>query len=315
MKGLSHITTFLIGPFLLSEPAWADSRVPQITLASWTWPLEIVIPLFLFGVLYIIGFYKLRRISRSAQPQLSQAFWFGTGWLSLLIALDSPLHELSEQLFWVHMTQHEILMIVSAPLLVMSRPLVPLLWSLPRRWRIQTGHFGKTRVSKTIWLALSAPACAWLLHAVSLWIWHLPVLFDATLTNDLVHASQHISFLGTALLFWWALIHGHGGRLSYGGAVLYVFTTALHMSLLSALLTFSPRAWYAPYVLTAPTWHLTALQDQQLGGLIMWVPAGTVLLIVTLVLFKKWLEDSDRRWEYTRTANALRTSALNTDGK
>jgi cytochrome c oxidase assembly factor CtaG len=123
-----------------------------------------------------------------------------------------------------------------------------------------------------------------------------------------VHAAQHASFLGTALLFWWALFHNHAGRLGYGGAILYVFTTAIHTSVLGAWLTFSPRIWYAPYARTAPLWHLTPMQDQQLGGLIMWIPAGTLLTIVALVLLGKWIQHSQTRWEYTQTAALIRAA-------
>ena|SRR5438067_7220793 len=129
------------------------------------------------------------------------------------------------------------------------------------------------------------------------------------LSSDLVHAAQHISFFGTALLFWWALLHRHGGRLGYGGAILYVFTTAIHTSVLGAWLTFSPRIWYPPYLQTAPSWHLTALEDQQLGGLIMWIPAGTLLTIVALFLLRKWMGLSEKRWEYTKTGALIRTSS------
>src|SRR6185437_13380305 len=127
----------------------------------------------------------------------------------LLIALDSPVHELSEQLFWVHMVQHEILMVLSAPLLVMGRPLVPFLWALPRGLRGGMGAVSRSPRFKTLWLAVSAPLAAWLLHGVALWLWHAPALFDAALRSDFIHAMQHISFFATALLFWWALVHGH----------------------------------------------------------------------------------------------------------
>jgi cytochrome c oxidase assembly factor CtaG len=233
---------------------------------------------------------------------------FAGGWLSLLLALNSPMHEISEQLFWVHMTQHEILMLISAPLLVLSQPAAPMLFALPERWRAPVANVSKIKIIERAWLLISAPIAAWLLHAAALWVWHAPKLFDATLQSEWVHAAQHISFLGTALLFWWTLFHKHAGRLGYGGAILYVFTTAVHTSVLGALLTFAPHAWYAPYTQTAQLWGLNALQDQQIGGLIMWIPAGTLLTIVALVLLAKWMSHSDTRWEYTRAAALIRTS-------
>jgi putative membrane protein len=132
-------------------------------------------------------------------------------------------------------------------------------------------------------------------------------LFDRTLRSDWIHAAQHTSFLLTALLFWWPLAD-RSSTMGYGGGLAYVFTTALHTSVLGGLLTFAPRAWYSSYLATAPAWHLTALEDQQIGGLIMWIPAGTLLLIVSLVLLVKWMQESQHRWQYTRMAELSRVS-------
>jgi putative membrane protein len=272
----------------------------------WEWPVLIVIPLFLTALLYAAGVVRMAR--RSAAIRGWQILSFAGGWLSLVLALDSPIHELGEQLFSAHMTQHEILMIISAPLLVLSRPLVPCLWGLPESWRRGAAEISRNREFRSTWRTVSAPTAAWLLHALALWVWHIPVFFDSTLTSDAMHALQHVSFLGSALLFWWTLIHGHEGRLGYGSALLYVFSTTVHMSILGALLTFAPRTWYAPYTFTTQAWHLSPLEDQQLGGLIMWVPAGTVLVIISLVLLIKWMQQSDKRWSYTQAAAVLQPS-------
>jgi putative membrane protein len=112
-----------------------------------------------------------------------------------------------------------------------------------------------------------------------------------------VHAVQHLCFFGTAALFWWGIAHGRYGRTGYGAAVVYVFATALHSGLLGALLTVSPRVWYVPY-LTTHVGGLAPLEDQQLAGLVMWVPAGLLLTGGGLVLFAAWLRESDRRTRY-----------------
>ena len=115
-------------------------------------------------------------------------------------------------------------------------------------------------------------------------MWHIPRFFQATLDNDWIHSAQHVSFLGSALLFWWSLFYAHG-KVRYGASVLYLFTTAVHTSILGALLTFASTVWYPDYVATTPAWGLTPLEDQQVGGLIMWIPAGLVYVIGGLVLF------------------------------
>lgn len=291
---------------LASTGAFASTPEGITRASAWTWSPYITVPLFATALMYLVGMLRMRRrISRF--PVFPILCFFG-GWVSLFMALDSPMHEISEQLFWAHMTQHEILMLVSAPLLILSQPAPPLLFAMPERWRYRVATIGKIRIVKRGWILISAPLVAWILHAIALWAWHAPKLFDTTLQSDSIHAAQHISFLGTALLFWWTFSHKHGGRLGHGGAILYVFTTAVHTSVLGALLTFAPRVWYTPYAQTAPLWGLTGLQDQQIGGLIMWVPAGALLTIVALILLIKWMSHSDIRWEYTRAAALIRAS-------
>jgi putative membrane protein len=190
------------------------------------------------------------------------------------------------------MAQHEILMLVAAPLLVWSRPLAPLLWGLPFAARRAAGRASKSAFVQSAWPALTRPFHAWWIHAIALWVWHAPPLFQATLRSEWVHTAQHLSFFVSALLFWWALVHTrqYSGN---GHAVFYIFTTALHTGILGALLTFSTMVLYPDYTATAPLWGLSALADQQIGGLIMWVPAGVVYLAAGLALFWAWLRDSD----------------------
>jgi cytochrome c oxidase assembly factor CtaG len=121
-----------------------------------------------------------------------------------------------------------------------------------------------------------------------LWGWHLPSLFDAALRSEGVHALQHTAFLGTALVFWWTVL-GAGTRREQGIALVSLFTTMVHTGALGALLTLAPVAFYEPYAATAPAFGYTPLEDQQLGGLVMWVPAGFVYVLVGLVLAARWI--------------------------
>jgi cytochrome c oxidase assembly factor CtaG/cytochrome c2 len=203
------------------------------------------------------------------------------------------MHALGAELFSAHMVQHEALMLVAAPLLVLGRPLPLFLRALPLPWRRQLGAVGKGLQGS--WRLLTHPLLAWAMHAAALWSWHLPRLFQMTLTSELAHAWQHLSFFGTALCFWWALLSRHQGLQGYGVAVLAVFTTALHSSLLGALLTLAPRPWYPAYAHTTAAWGLTPLEDQQLGGLVMWIPAGVVYLLAALALAAAWLRASERQ--------------------
>ena len=292
---------------LSATPAWSSTETGAGLLTGWTWPPFILMPLLLAAALYGLGTIRMLRRTTNRKSFVGPIFWFALGWTSLVIALDSPLHELGEQLFWVHMTQHEILMLISAPLLVLGRPMIAFLWALPPAWRGTAAGLGHSKTFKKGWAFVSAPLWAWLASALALWIWHVPLLFDQTLRSDWIHAAQHTTFLLTAVMFWWPVLN-RTPALGYGGALVYVFTTILHTSVLGALLTFAPRAWYSSYVMTAPAWHLTALEDQQIGGLIMWIPAGTLLLMVALVLLVKWIQESQTRWQYTRMAELGRFS-------
>jgi cytochrome c oxidase assembly factor CtaG len=133
-----------------------------------------------------------------------------------------------------------------------------------------------------------------MLHVTALYLWHLPVLYQAALGDDLVHALEHASFFGTAWLFWWLILDEKGRRkLGDGAAVLFVFLAGVASGALGALLTFAPRALYPLQALGAGAWGLTPVTDQQLAGLIMWVPAGVVYLLTAAALFLRWMSGID----------------------
>src|SRR3954471_17753311 len=261
---------------------------------AWAFEPGVVIPLIVAGWLYVRGFRRLRRASQHALGG-TEAVCYAMGWLTLVIALVSPLHPWGSVLFSAHMTQHELLMLVAAPLLVLGRPMIPFLWALPKGMAIELSGLTKANWWRATWAFITAPFVAWIIHAVILWTWHIPVLFDATRDSEFIHALQHASFLGSALLFWWAVLHGRQRAMGLGVAVLYMFTTALHSGLLGALLTFARGVWYPIYSDSTAQWGLTPLEDQQLGGLIMWIPAGVVYIIAGLALFAGWLRESENR--------------------
>lgn len=265
----------------------------------YTWGLDpvVLVSLALSAWLYVRGVRRLWRGRRERGRGVRgwEAWAFAGGWLALFVALVSPLHPWGEVLFAAHMTQHEILMLVAAPLLVLGRPMIPFLWALPVSWAREVGGWGRARWFQAAWRAVTNPLAAWAIHAAALWVWHVPALFQATLESDLVHTLQHVCFLFSALLFWWALVHGRQGLMGYGAAVLYMFTTSVHSGLLGAILTFAKTVWYPAYMQTTRSWGLTPLEDQQLGGLIMWIPAGFVYVFAGLMLFAGWLRESERR--------------------
>jgi putative membrane protein len=276
---------------------------------AWVWEPGIVLPLAAGAILYARGLRALGvrggadeghlRVRRGMRRWETTAFW--TGWAILVVALVSPIHPLSEQLFSVHMVQHELLMVAAAPLLVLGRPLVPSLWALPPSTRQRLALAARHPAVRAVWGTITRPVTAWMLHAAAIWIWHLPRLFQLTLASSAMHALQHASFLFTALIFWWSLVHGQRGPhagprgAGYGAAVFYLFTTAVHTSALGALLTFSPTLWYPAYASSAASWGLTPLEDQQIAGLIMWIPGSIGYLIAALALLAAALRAAELR--------------------
>jgi putative membrane protein len=172
-------------------------------------------------------------------------------------------------------------------------------------WRRGIGQAVKTAPVRSIWDTITHPLVAWTIGLVALWAWHAPALFEKTLTSESAHAAQHISFLLASLLFWWAVFQGGDRRMGYGMSVIYIFTTGVHSSILGALLTLSPSLWYSSYAATTGAWGLTPLQDQQIGGLIMWVPAGIVYLVAALWLFSLWLDESKFRMAQAGAGNRI----------
>lgn len=259
---------------------------------GWKPDAIVAVPLGMSLLLYVAGLVRLYLNSGRRLPvRRWEIAAFLTGWVVLVAALLSPIAVMSEALLSIHMTQHELLILVAAPLLAFGRPIVPWLWVLPASLRRGAG-----RSPRLIAVArgFTAPAVVFLLHGFVLWIWHLPPLYEAAVLDDRLHAIEHFTFTATACLFWWGLVRGRYGRLGYGTAVMYVFATALHSGGLGALMTLSPWPWYPLYVARA-TAGIDPETDQQLAGLLMWIPAGVLLTLAALGLFAAWLGECERR--------------------
>jgi putative membrane protein len=220
---------------------------------------------------------------------------FGTGWLLLALTLLSPLHALGEVLFSAHMAQHELLMTVAAPLLVLGRPLIPFVWALSPRWRRATGRWTSADAFAVPWRWLTHPGTAFFVHALAIWIWHLPSLYDASVTNGVIHAAQHTSFLLTAVLFWWVVLQPSPARGGTPASIGVLFGTVLHTGALGATLTLTTRLIYTVYAATTAPWGYQPLEDQQLGGLIMWVPGGLAYVVAALTLVVRMFRESEQR--------------------
>ena len=277
-------------------------------LTHWEFPPLVVTPLAASAILYALGLVRLWRhagVGRGVSGWAAASFV--AGWLTAASALVSPLAWVSQFLFSAHMTQHSLLMLVAAPLLTFGRPIFIWLWAMPSSRREPVARVFRAGPVVQLWGAITAPLAVFLVQACVLWIWHLPRLYEAALGNETIHAAQHLSLVLAGGLFWWAMVDGRYGRRGYGLSVLYVFLTSVHSSVLGALLTVSPAPWYGEYGRQAVARQLDALADQQLAGLLMWVPAGTIFLLLGLALFAAWLGEAERRVRHGVAHSAART--------
>ena len=201
---------------------------------------------------------------------------------ALALALLSPIDALAESRFSVHMVQHLLLVAVVPPLFVLGSPVVPLLWSLPRAARRWIAAMGRPLVM-LLRAARVAPVIVWSLHTVTVWAWHLPAAYLAAARHPVVHAAEHVSFLLTAMLLWWVVLRPEPGRSPrYATGLVLMLATSVQGAVLGALLFFAPFPWY---VEPSPA----ALTDQQLAGLLMWVPGGMVYLAAAAWFALRWM--------------------------
>jgi PQQ-dependent catabolism-associated beta-propeller protein len=252
--------------------------------------------LFGFAAWYAIGLIRILGASSAGRTaRLKQCALFGSGWLVIATSLLSPLHELGGRSFTAHMIEHELLMLVAAPLIAWSQPIGILVWAFPRTMRLRLGHLGHERWFSSTWTTLSSALGATLVQTVALWLWHAPAFFNRALISEGWHAAQHISLVFSALLFWWAMSRA-AARRHHGMAAFWLFFTSLHSGLLGALMSFAAGPWYARYAELgmSGTFGMTPLEDQQLAGLIMWIPGGAVHAIVAFWYLHRWLKGPAR---------------------
>ncbi|HWT11157.1 MAG TPA: cytochrome c oxidase assembly protein [Allosphingosinicella sp.] len=288
---MTRLAHFLLLLLLLLLPGTAlahDGREHEI---GWTLTPLVTAPLALAAFLYAAGLARLwRRSDRGRAGLRRDGLLFAAGWLSLAGALVSPLHSAGEVSFTMHMIEHEILMLVSALLLVAARPGAAFLWALPpplRRPFASAGRWG-------LWRVLTDPFVATAIQAVAIVAWHVPWLFDLALSSDGWHIAQHLSFVGSALLFWWAMLHGRTGRRAFLVPALCLFLTSMVGGGLGALMALASSPWYAGYAAMGMTAiGLSPEQDQQLAGLLMWIPGGLYHLAAALWFLMRGLRLSE----------------------
>lgn len=277
-------------PWMLLPGAAAAHGAPQHLAYD---PLAVIL-LGLLGALLAGGAIRLwRRVGPGHGLRYPQAAGLLGALLLLWLALVWPLEPLAEVSAAAHMTQHMLLILGIPPLLLLGRAGAVALHGLPRPAGRRMGS-GVRRL-RGLWRLLCRPGVAFMLHLVAVWIWHAPAAFEAALQNYWIHLAEHLTLLLTGILFWSGVLEGaKGNARSVGNAAVLVLGTLMHTGMLGALLTFAPTPVYPSYQYLPPG-PLTALEDQQLAGLVMWVPGGFVYLVAIMVILGAWLRRAERR--------------------
>lgn len=297
-----------------SSPAFAHTGAPLEPHDLWAaWSLEPA-SLGLLGTvtwLYARGVRRLwQRAGTGRGVRPWRVYCFGAGVFVLVVALLSPVDALGSALFSAHMTQHLLLMVPAPLLLVLGAPLLPLLYAFSPQVRRKIAQtWRRARPVHAIAALLCNGPVVWLLNTVVLWAWHSPRLFEAALRSEPVHMAEHASFLVVSLLLWGVLFPARRSWRRHGAGVLLVVATAMQGGLLAAVLVFAESPWYATYGGSTTAWGLTPMEDQQLAGAIMWVPAGIAYLTVATTLFLMWLAGPPRS-EYSAAVVAGIPSTL-----
>lgn len=301
----SVVAPYLATVLLLAGPGGlvlAHDGLPPEPHDLWTaWSRDplVWLALALVGGLYLRGTRAIwARAGTGRGVYRWQVAAYLGGLLTLAVALVSPLDALGSALLSAHMLQHLLLIAIAAPLLALGQPNLALLWAVPARHRRRIGRWWRRApVVRSASAMLSLPLVAWLLHTGALWTWHAPPLYQAALDVPILHGAEHLGFLGTGLLFWWTVLApGPAGplpaerrRTAYGLGALAIFALTLQSGLLGALMTFAPVPWYPAYAERTMPWGLAPIEDQQLAGLLMWVPGGMIYAAVALGLLAIWI--------------------------
>jgi cytochrome c oxidase assembly factor CtaG len=243
-------------------------------------------------LVYFRGWVRLRRVL----PNIASQGWpvaFVGGLLALWAAMESPLAALDEEVLSVHMAQHILLSVVAPPLILLGAPAVPLLYGVPRRFMLRGGltQLLRSRPVRAVRRSLALPAICWSVAIVTFIGWHTPRLFQLGLCSESWHAVEHASFLGSGLMFWWPVVQPWPSTPKWPrwSVPLYLFAATLPCDGLSAFLAFSDRAVYPAYLSAPRHFGVSAIQDQEWAGALMWLCVTIAYVIPAAVVTTKLL--------------------------
>jgi cytochrome c oxidase assembly factor CtaG len=293
--------------------AHAHVAAGENVFGDWHWRWDVIFVLFVFGVVYICGWTRLRKIG--GQAKLYQLICYLFALSAIGCALLSPLDDLASYLLIAHMAQHELLMMAAPPLILLANPVAVLMWGLSGSSRLHAGGlltrhsaFRRTRD------LLGTMPVAWSLYVGNLWAWHYPGLYEAALRRPAIHDLEHILFFLTALVFWWPVIRptSRPAAIEDGKRIFYLVLAATQDTVLAGLIGLSSKILYPHYEQALRIWALTPQEDQIGGGLVMWAVGSTTYLVAVLFLINRLLSEGKR---HRSVKHRLQQRAENIEGR
>ncbi len=267
----------------------------SVLLLSWAWRPEIMLTLGLAAALHVAGRWRLKRRGSTSLVSPWRTASYLAGLAFVWIALLSPIDVLSGQFFFMHMIQHLLLVMIAPPLLWLARPMPVAMWGLPRGLRREVGRWlhADSPLRQAV-RAVTPPGLVWLYFVAVLVGWHEPQLYNLTLESDLVHDLEHLSFFVTALLFWWHVVGAaprFHEKLSPGVRIGYALAAVPPNALTGVALSFATEPLYPHYTTVPRLWGISVMEDQMLGGVIMWIPGSMMYIVAALVLIAGMLRE------------------------
>ncbi|MCK9487199.1 MAG: cytochrome c oxidase assembly protein [Dehalococcoidia bacterium] len=277
---------------------------------AWNFDPHLLLPVGLMAFFYLRGLTRWPARSRDHSPWRTASYLAG---LVLVVLLyESPLDRLGEHHFSLHMVQHSLAVMIVPPLILLGAPTTPVLRGLPRGFRkaVVTPALN-SRILQAVWGFLTQPVIAILLFSATMWAWHLmPGWYDRALNDRFVHDIQHVSFLVVGLIFWWNIVDPapRRSRVPMGLRIVYFYGAMVPKHFLAAMITFADFVFYPTYEQVRLFLPGSPLQDQQLAGLLLWVPFGEAINLTTAaIIFTIWWRQSDRD---QRAKDALRDAEI-----
>jgi putative membrane protein len=278
----------------------------QAILQSWSPPLGVNLALGLTVVVYVRGWLRLH----ATFPKLFSAWRlaaFLTGIISIWIAIGSPLAAFDDVSLTVHMVQHLLLMAIAPAFVLLGAPALPFLQGLPQLIAQRVlGPFLRWAPVRRLGHLITNPAICWLAATLALIVWHVPAAFGAALRWNWLHDLEHVSFLGTGLLFWWPVVQPwpSTARWPRWSLPLYLFAATLPCDALSGFLAFCDRVAYVSYVSAPRLLKIPPLEDQQLAASLMWICVTIIFLVPAIIVTMQILSPQNSRLPETAWAEA-----------